>query len=152
MKINKKAEMSLYGALIAFAILILLFSFFEFFNTSLKIQGIEDSLSSSLSDVCRQNTIKDYDYVKYEDVKNIPKQVNKAQYTNAVFAATGFQKVGSDWTKGEYRISNATMEFDSEGYCFKLKYTIHVPFRLLGKQADIIKIQKVASAALSFKE
>lgn len=148
MEKNKGAEMSLYGALIAFAILILLFSFFEFFNTSIQIQGMEDSLSSSLSDVCLENTIKDYDYIKYKNDKNIPKQVNKEQYINAIFKATGFKKEGTTWSKGEYSISDAKIEFDSTGYCFKLKYTIHAPFKVLGTQVDIIKIRKIASAAL----
>ena len=63
----KKAEMSIFGAILAFALILLLTPGIEFLQVNEQAFLMEENIQNSLKDVCACNTILSYNGLKFEN-------------------------------------------------------------------------------------
>ena len=146
---KRKAEMSILGALIAFALILLLCPAFEFYNLSKKASIAENNIKDALEDVCISDAI-----VKYNDVKCLSTNnydVDTDKYETAIFNTLGYTKKGAHkWAKGDMEISNVSLVYNTGSRSFIVKYNLSVPFKILNKKIKTSTVKKKDIVAFEF--
>ena len=133
---RKKAEMSIFGALIAFAIIVLICPVFEFYQVSRKTEIAEQNIKSALMDTCVSDAIIRYDDIKYLNTETYVLDANN--YEQAIFNSLGYTESGShSWKKGEISVSGASLNYN-EGS----RSLISIPFKILNKTVKISTVEK----------
>lgn len=138
---KKKAEMSILGALIAFALIVLMCPVFEFYNISKKTEIAENSIKATLRDVCVSDSI-----VRYNDIKFMAANIftiDEDNYEEAIFDSLGYtNKNLHEWAKNDIKISNFSLEYNSGSRTFIAKYDISIPFKILNKTIKTSTVSK----------
>ena len=139
---NKKtAEMSIFGALIAFAIIVLMCPVFEFYQVSRKTEIAEQNIKSALMDTCVSDAIIRYDDIKYLNTETYV--LDGDNYEQAVFNSLGYAENGSHaWKKGEISVSEASLAYNEGSRSLILKYKLSIPFKILNKTVKISTVEK----------
>lgn len=146
---KRKAEMSILGALIAFALIMLLCPVFEFYNISRKSSFLEENIKATLEDVCVSDAIVRYDDVKCLSTNNYDVDTNK--YETAIFESLGFtNKAPHKWGKGDTDISNVSLVYNTGSRSFIIKYDLSLPFKILNKKIKTSTVKKKDIVAFEF--
>lgn len=139
--VKKKAEMSILGALIAFALIILMCPVFEFYNLSKKTDIIENNIKATLKDVCVSDAVVHYDNIKY--MSNGDFVIDTDKYENAIFDSLGYtNKNTHEWSNNEVIITNFSLRYSSKSRSFIVKYDVSVPFKILNKKIKTSTVSK----------
>ena len=147
--VKKKAEMSILGALIAFALIILMCPVFEFYNISRKAEIAENNIKATLKDVCVSDAIVRYNDVKYVTDNDITIDTDK--YEEAIFDSLGYtNKNIHEWSKNETEISNFSLRYNSKSRSFIVKYDISMPFKILNKTVKTSTVSKKDVVAFEY--
>lgn len=139
--VRKKAEMSIFGALIAFAIILLMCPVFEFYQISKKTDMTEKNIKSALMDTCVSDAIIRYNDIKYLNTETYV--INCDNYEQAVFSSLGYNENGShSWKKGDISVSSVSLNYNGGSRSLVLKYKLSVPFKILNKTVRISTVEK----------
>ncbi len=141
---SKRGDMNLYGAIIAFAIIVLLVPVLQFFQINQKAETLQDNIQSELLDVVELSAIINYDSVKYNN--GLKYSINEQSCIDAVFEGLGFEKASYTYSNGDINISNADLKFGQENNSFILTYDMNIPFKIVGKEVDTVTLKKSAKA------
>lgn len=137
----KKAEMSIFGALIAFAIVILMCPIFEFYQVSQKTDVTEKNIKAALMDTCVSDAILRYNDIKYLNTETYI--IDYDNYENAIFESLGYTNYDSNsWKKGDITISNISLTYNENSRSMILKYKLSVPFKVLNRTFKVSTVEK----------
>ena len=138
---RKKAEMNIFGALIAFTIIVLMCPVFEFYQVSKKVDSTEENIKAALMDTCVSDAV-----IRYDDVKHLNTDVYNIDYDNyekAIFESLGYTEEGLDsWKKGDVSVSEVSLIYNDKSRSMILKYKISVPFKILNKTVRTSTVSK----------
>lgn len=137
----KKAEMSIFGALIAFAIIILICPVFEFYQVSQKTDITEKNIKAALMDTCVSDAILRYNDIKYLNTETYI--IDYDNYESAIFESLGYENKGPhSWKRGDITISNVSLVYNKNSRSMILKYKLSVPFKVLNKTFKVTTVDK----------
>lgn len=143
---NKKADMTLLGAIVAFALIILLSPVLLYMQLYEQVNQVNNNIESSFSDMCVTSSIVHYDNVKFNIEKS---KYDSGVYSESLLKSNGFTKSGDEWKKDSIIIKNVKLDFNSKDYKYNLNYDISIPFRFFNKSVDnAVSIHKSFSSAL----
>lgn len=140
----KKAEMSLLGVLIAFALILLISPAIELYNVTDRINTTENEISTALNEVIVADAI-----VRFDDVKSVLSdiyEINETQYIKGTFETLNYtaSSGAETWTNTDKTVDITDIEivYNEGSNSVITKYTINTPFKLLGKKVKDLKISK----------
>lgn len=145
----KKAEMSIYGALIAFAVLILFTPIFSLFQVSKRIELTEYNMHSALVDTCLSDTIVRYNDVKYKTT--MKHTINCTDYRDEILDSLNYVKNGSYWEGNSVKLSNVVLTYNEGSGAFVLKYDITTSFKVLNTEFKNVKYSKENSVQWKYR-
>ena len=140
MSLKKSAEMTIFGALISFAMIMILCPVFEFVQISKRADVTEQSIRSALIDTCTADSIVRYNDVKYEYAENYKLDTDK--YISSIFHSLGYVQNGAGWTKGSTSITDITLTFAGTTNTFELRYKLNTPYKVLNKAIKDVAVEK----------
>lgn len=144
--------MSIFGAILAFALILLLTPGIEYLQVNEQVFLMEENIQNSLKDVCASNTILNYNGLKFENGVAITVE-NEQTYIDALFDSLGYRKTDADrWEKDGVAISEATLSFDESQYAFVLAYTSDVPVKILNKPVSTVRLEKTVRVYANIEE
>lgn len=139
--------MSIFGAIIAFTIIVLMCPVFEFFQISDRADKIEDNMNASLRDTCVADSIVRYDNVKHNGSSVY--FIESDKYIDIIMTNLGYVNDGEKWVKDKNIIKDVNLVYDDEKSSFILTYNLSLPFKILG--AKINDTQTAKSAIVQFE-
>lgn len=140
----KKAEMSLFGALIAFALILLMSPVLEFYTMTDRINTTENEISTALNEVIVSDSV-----VRFNDIKNVLSDtydINEEKYIEAIFETLNYTSSENKevWTNTDETvdIKNVEIIYNEGSNSVVAKYEINTPFKILGKRVKDMQFFK----------
>ena len=145
----KKAEMSIYGAIIAFAIFVLFTPLFSLFQVSKRIELTEYNMHTALLDTCLSDTIIRYNDVKYRTTRK--HTINCDDYLNEILKSLDYVKNGNKWKGNSVTLSDASLTYNEGSGSFVLKYDVSTSFKILHTEFKNVKSSKKNNIQWKYK-
>ena len=153
MKKSKLAEMTIFGALISFAIMLIIFPSYQYMQFDEAISVETNEIQNVLLDVAVADT-----EIKFDSYKDVYKDDNKnttntVQYVDAILTKMGYTDNNDDniWEKGKFTISTPYLSYNANTRYYNLSFVISAPFSIIGREVADISLNKSISAAIDIK-
>lgn len=149
----KRAEMSIFGAIMAFIMVLIIFPSYQYMIFSETIATETTVLKDTLLDVAVADTQIKFDSYKdmYEnDNKNV---TDNNTYIEAILTHLGYEDNDNNgyWEKGEFEISEPKLTYHANSHYYNLSFKLSAPFKILGRTVTRLTFYKNVSAAIDTK-
>jgi len=141
---KKRGDMNIFGAIIAFSIILLLIPVLQFFQFNQKVTAIEENIEESLMDATTLYSVINYDSIKYQNNKSF--SIDENRCVDAVFAGANFTKHSNTYKNNGLTIHDASVEYGEDTNSIVLTYKMDVPFKIIGKTFTTATISRTATA------
>ena len=139
---NKKAEMSIWGALLSFALVLILTPGVRYYHIQEEVNVIDQNLADTVQSVCTASNILNFDSVKFDKGFQM-EMANKEDYITVILNEAGWnEEVGGEYMKDGYMITDPDIVLDQENRCFSFTYLLHVPIRILSQTVTTVTVEK----------